>query len=81
MLHTISKQELIEALSELPEDARLAFASDYGDRTHTQQVHPIKGDVEERQITESAYSDSGFALADEDEEFMEANVHWLYIIS
>jgi hypothetical protein len=65
---TITKAELIEALEDLNDDDQIAFASDYGDITHTQQVHGIRGRIEEATLCESAYSDSGWAIRDEDDE-------------
>jgi len=66
---TKTKEELIEALSELPDGALVVFASDYGDHCHTQQVHALRGDVEEQTIRETAYSDSGWGILEEDEEW------------
>ena len=81
-LHTITKQELVDILADLPDDARLAFATDYGDRSHTQQVHAIEGSVEERDIGESGYSDSGWAvLDDEDDDAQDVGGDSLWIIS
>ena len=84
--HTTTKEELIAALEDLPKGARVAFASDYGDHVHTQQVHRLRGDIEEQDIYESAYSDSGFAVAnDEDDEDFDpegtAKRQSVYIIS
>lgn len=62
MFMTITKAQLLDALADLPEGARLAFSSDYGDYTHTEQLHRLKGDVEEVQVRESGYSDSGYAV-------------------
>jgi len=59
---SVTAQELIEALQELPPDTQVAFASDYGDHSHTQQVHLLRGEVERRSTRESAYSDSGLAV-------------------
>lgn len=59
---TATKEELIEALNDLPDGALVAFASDYGDYTHTQQVHTITPEITEKVISETAYSYSGWAL-------------------
>jgi len=76
--------ELREMLEGLDEDKLITFASDYGDYSRTQQVHVIRGDVEELPIRESAYSVSGWALGydDEDEEDEEAmnNAPMVYVI-
>jgi len=63
---TITKAALLEALEDLDDNDSIAVASDYGDRCHTQQLHRLKGNIEEVKVRESAYSDSGFAVADED---------------
>ncbi len=69
---SVTLDELIDAL----EDARNAhggdmivtFASNYGDRSRTQQVHELSGDVDELPICERpGYSVSGFAI-DESED-------------
>ena len=41
--------------------------SDYGDHSHTQQLLELN-EVDEIQVTETAYSDSGLAVAGEDDE-------------
>ena len=66
MNKTITVRQLIERLRDEDQDARVVFASDYGDRGNTQQVHFLDGDIEEGFIERSAYSDSGWALADYD---------------
>ena len=66
--HSITAGELIALLQDLPEDAEIAFASDYGDRSHTQQAHPIKGDIRSAFLTKSAYSASGWAVKSYDQE-------------
>jgi hypothetical protein len=65
---SITVRELRQALFEVEDqDAMVVFTSDYGDIGHTQQVHPISGDVEEVALEESAYSRSGWAIrSDED---------------
>jgi hypothetical protein len=65
---TITKAELLETLELLADGDQIAFASDYGDHTHTQQVHRLKGNIDLRALRESAYSDSGWALADPDDD-------------
>jgi hypothetical protein len=61
---TATREQLIEALEDLPEGALVTFASDYGDHCHTQQAHRLHGEVEEKTLQESAYSDSGWAIED-----------------
>lgn len=65
-LQTITVGELIARLQGEDPDAQVVFASDYGDRGRTRQAHAIRGHVEEALLHESAYSDSGFALSDDD---------------
>jgi hypothetical protein len=65
---TITKAELLEALEDLADDDQIAFASDYGDHCHTQQVHRLRGNINEHDLRESAYSDSGWALVEHDDE-------------
>lgn len=65
---TITKAELIEALSDLNDDDLVIFTSDYGDYHHTDQALSIRGEVEEVRITKSGYSHSGFQLMSEGHE-------------
>lgn len=65
-LNTITVAELIRALSEQDPKALVVFSYDYGDYIHTQAVEGIQT-VEPRALTETAYSSSGFALADEED--------------
>jgi hypothetical protein len=64
---SITAGELRDLLNDLDKDAIVVFASDYGDHIHTQQVHSISGDFKEEAIYESAYSDSGWAIQEDDE--------------
>ena len=64
---TLTVGELIELLQNEDPDARVVFTCDYGDYHHTPQALPICDDVEQSgQIVESAYSQSGFALTEDD---------------
>lgn len=63
-IHGMTVKELIEALQDYPADKQVLFASDFGDHSHTMQVHGI-GNTEEVQVRESAYSDSRYALDSE----------------
>ena len=71
-INTITIRELIDILQDYSHDygegTKVAFSSDYGDHCHTQQVLTIEGNVNEEQIYESAYSDSGFAVEKEPDE-------------
>jgi hypothetical protein len=72
-VESITVKELIAILQERDEDELVVFTSDYGDRCHTQQVHPIRGFVREQYVSVSAYSDSGFKVADDDDETYEGD--------
>jgi hypothetical protein len=67
-LNSITVADLIELLQEQDPDALVVFTSDYGDICHTAQALPLKGDAEEGLAVESAYSNSGFGLAEDDED-------------
>ena len=68
-MRTMTVGDLIELLSEQDPEAKVIFESDYGDYSHTRQALPIKGELEPVIIHDSAYSNSGFAIAIvEDEE-------------
>lgn len=73
-LSGLTVKELIEHLEELPQDARVFFACDYGDYGHTQQALPVDSveELTENELEESGYSNSGVALrnsdSDEDED-------------
>lgn len=56
------------ALQNEDPQARVLFSSDYGDRSRTEQAHPIRGRVEEVTLRDSAYSNSGYAVADGDDD-------------
>ena len=58
--------ELIEALGDQSPTARVVFAADYGDISHTVQALVVK-DVEPidyNDISKSGYSQSGLAISD-----------------
>jgi len=79
---SITKAELLEALEDLADDDQIAFASDYGDHCHTQQVHRLKGNIGEHELRESAYSDSGWALVDpEYSDEADKDMQRVYILS
>jgi CRISPR/Cas system-associated protein Cas10 (large subunit of type III CRISPR-Cas system) len=69
--NTLSLQEVIDELEELKEeygpDAQVVFGCDYGDICHTQQALQINQveAVNANKIAESAYSNSGFAISDD----------------
>jgi hypothetical protein len=73
----LTAAQLIEALSEMSPDAVPLFVLDYGDYCHTQQALPVtevRGMEEAEVIQESAYSKSGLALeeVDDDEKYTAA---------
>ncbi len=76
-MRTVTAAQLIEELQDIPPDAQVAFSSDYGDYVHTQQVHFLRGNVEETPISKTAYSCSGYAVANEGEDTTET----VYLIS
>lgn len=67
---SITISELIDLLREYQtdEEAIVTFVANYGDRGATQQVHALYGEITERSIKESAYSDSGYALVKNEED-------------
>jgi len=67
-IKTLTVAQLIERLREEDPDALVVFASDYGDRGHTQQAHFLDGRIQEQLLVPSAYSGSGFALSTEDDD-------------
>lgn len=62
-------RELREELESYDDDAVVLFACDYGDISHTIQALPVRSadeiDCDER-LAESAYSQSGAAIEDEE---------------
>lgn len=67
-LKTVTKAELLELLAQYDDEQLIAFSYDYGDHSHTEAIDGITR-ADEKQLTETAYSPSGFAVAsDEDEE-------------
>lgn len=68
MQKTLTVAELIELLEGESPDARVIFATDYGDYHHTLQALPLRGELETVTVEKSAYSNSGFAIAEPDED-------------
>lgn len=68
MLRTITVKKLIEALQNEDPEARVVFCANYGDRAQTLQALPLRGNVESVTLQTSAYSDSGYAIVEDDEE-------------
>jgi hypothetical protein len=63
---TITVGELMQLLSDYDPETQVIFATNYGDRARTQQAHAIRGEAEEVTLHESGYSDSGFAIDEDD---------------
>lgn len=66
-LRSITVEELIALLQDQDPEARVIFSTDYGDHCHTEQALPLRGEVDTVTVTESAYSNSGFMIAEADE--------------
>lgn len=68
----VTVQWLLDELSHMPPDARVMFSCDYGDHCHTEQLLPVGNttefDPDEQKIYKTAYSNSGLAVSDIDEE-------------
>lgn len=70
----ITVAELIEQLQASDPDAKVLFVCDYGDYHHTQQALPVsevRGIEYGENVVESAYSQSGLALYQEDAQDMD----------
>lgn len=73
-LYSLTIREMIDALEVAAEvhgdDTQVLIASDYGDIGHTQQVSTITSDLDGDLVTleESGYSQSGWAVRQEEEE-------------
>ena len=70
-LRTMTVRELRNALNDLGDDyddAPVYITADYGDRGHTTQALPVRNvdELDEHAIVETGYSNSGYAV-DEDE--------------
>lgn len=61
-------RELIDALESEDENALVYFVCDYGDHTHTQQALPVKEIEGGHSLVKSAYSRSGLALKESDDD-------------
>jgi hypothetical protein len=69
--NALTVAQLIKQLQSEPPDAVVLFTCDYGDITHTRQALPVKrvDEIDSCEfIEESAYSQSGLALQDGDED-------------
>lgn len=66
MLRTQTVLQLRNLLADYDDNQLVAFSSDYGDHCHTEQALPIEGYAELKLISESGYSESGYAVLDEE---------------
>jgi hypothetical protein len=74
MIRSITVRQLRQLLFDVDDqEAIVVFSSDYGDHSHTEQVHAIRGEFEEVQIETSAYSQSGWAVINEDDDEADVN--------
>lgn len=78
-MKTITVGELMQLLSDYDPERKVIFAANYGDRGRTQQAIPIRGELEEMPLRESGYSDSGYALAESDEDWNDGDDTYLVI--
>ena len=64
----LTVSDLIEELQSMDPDAKVLFACDYGDISHTVQVLPVEtideGDEDTERLEETCYSNSGVMLVD-----------------
>ena len=63
-LRTITVARLIDMLEGESPDALVIVSADYGDYHHTTQALPLRGELETVTVEKSAYSHSGFAIAE-----------------
>lgn len=66
--NSITVEQLQQLLSDYDPNTLVTFSSNYGDRSRTEQVHSLEGYADMKPLTKTAYSDSGYAIADDDEE-------------
>lgn len=64
-IRSITVQELREALEDFKPEDIVVFSHDYGDHCHTQAVGRIEN-IKMQDLVETAYSDSGFAVKDDE---------------
>ena len=70
-LRTITVRELRDLLEDEDDNALVIFTTNYGDYHHTSQALPLKGETEEGTVAKSAYSNSGFELVQDEDDFEE----------
>lgn len=67
MLKTITVRDLMARLEGEDPDMPVIFTADYGDYHHTAQALPIRGELDQATISESGYSNSGYAVDGDDD--------------
>lgn len=68
-MRTLTVAELLELLEGQDPEASVIFSTCYGDYHRTQQALPITGrDIRTVTICESGYSNSGFAIVEDEDE-------------
>lgn len=72
---TMTKRELINYLERLPDgdDTPVYFAYNYGDYSNTQALGTIQ-DVDALHVTETAYSRTGWCIAEDEGLFDESRI-------
>jgi hypothetical protein len=65
---TITVAQLRELLEDQADQALVVFSADYGDYHRTQQALPLRGEVEDCSLIKTGYSNSGYAIAEPDDE-------------
>lgn len=77
---SITVAELIALLQDEDPDDVVIFSTDYGDHSHTLQALPLRGTAEVVTITKSAYSNSGYQIAEPDEDDLDQDEAPRYLL-
>lgn len=67
-MKTITVRELRDLLDDYDDDTPVIFSSNYGDRGRTEQAHALSGDADLVTLRKSGYSESGYAVVEDDED-------------
>lgn len=67
-MRSITVERLIELLEGEDPEALVIFTADYGDHHHTQQALPLRGEIETVAIEKTGYSNSGYAIVEDEED-------------
>ena len=67
---TITVADLIDLLQDQDPDARVIVTCDYGDHSHTEQALAVRtaDETDEHALVKTAYSSSGYAIDQEQED-------------